>query len=147
MNNNNKIIISEELKQKLTEEKKIYNTARSSKIQESVATKILEKIQQKYELETKEEALTVIAILFQQGGTAKSCDGNMSIRIFGKDFKLADIRKCMKEESHPKSERKLARTLANQIFQISELMEIPGNLYQKIQKLDLTRTFENSEKA
>lgn len=147
MNTENKIILSEDLKQRLIEEKTIFTTARSSKLQESVAIKILEKIQQNYELNSTEEALTVISILFQQGGTSRSCDGNMSIRIFDKDFKLANIRKCMEKVTHPKSERKLARTFADKIHQISAIMEIPGNLYQKIQKQDLERTFEVSEKV
>lgn len=147
MNIYDNITISKELKNKLELEKKDFITTRSAKLSEKKATEILEKINQKFKLNATEEALTVVSILFQQGGTARSCDSNMSIRIFDKDFKLADIRKCIKEVTHPKSERKLARTLANQIHEIATIMELPGNLYQKIQKQNLGRNFTISEKA
>ena len=58
----------------------------------------------------------------------------MSITIFDQQFKLADIRKIIKKEFCNKAERKLARTLADQIQEIALIMEIPGNLYLKIQK-------------
>jgi hypothetical protein len=59
--------------------------------------------------------LIVISILFQQGETVRSSDENMSIQIFNKDFKLVDIKKYMKEVTHPKSKRKLAKTFADKI--------------------------------
>lgn len=58
----------------------------------------------------------------------------MNITIFEQTFKLADIRKIMKQDSCPRSKRKLARNLANQIEEIALLIEIPDNLYLKIQK-------------
>lgn len=56
----------------------------------------------------------------------------MSIVLFGKDFKLADIRKILRQNSCIKAERKLVRTLTTEIQQIALVMEIPGNLYPKI---------------
>jgi hypothetical protein len=148
MNANNEINpLSETLKKKLNEEKTLFIAARSAKLQEGIAEKILKKIKEHYKLDSIDEALAVLAILFQQGGTARSCDGNMSITLFGKLFKLADIRKIMKQESCAKSERKLARTLADRIQEVALILEIPGNLYLKIQKQDLSRSFEMSEKT
>ena len=46
-----------------------------------------------------------------------------------------------------KSERKLARILANEIREIALILEIPGNLYSKIQKSDLNKTFSLEEKT
>ena len=154
MNDNNKMnentaitAISTTLKDVLLKEKTTYVAARTSKLQRGTAEKILEEIKNQFELNNREEALVVIAILFQQGGTARSCDGNMSISIFDKEFKLADIRKILKQTSCNKGERKLARTLATEIFQVAETIEIPGNLYQKIQKQDLKQTFSLTEKV
>lgn len=104
-------------------------------------------MQEQFKLETPEEALAVIAILLQQGGTARSCDGNMSTTLFDKEFKLADLRRIMKQMSCNKAERKLARTLADKIYEISVIMELPGNLYLKIQKGNLERNFTIEEKA
>jgi len=89
----------------------------------------------------------MVAVLFQQGGTARGCDGNMSITIFNQTLKLADIRKILKQHSCNKSERKLARSLANEIFEISKVMGIPGNLHTKIQKINLEVPYSMDEKV
>jgi hypothetical protein len=121
--------------------------SRTSKLQRGTAELLLEKIQEELKLDNRSEALAVIAILFQQGGTARSCDGNMSITIFGKECKLADIRRVLSRNSCRKAERKLARTLADEIQEVCLVMEIPGNLSLKIQKTNLDRTFTIEEKV
>jgi hypothetical protein len=140
-------IIDESYKEKLLKEKNTYVAARTSKLPEGMATAIVQRLQEQFKLKEYKDALTVIAVLFQQGGTARSCDGNMSTIIFSQEFKLADIRKILKQMSCNKAERKLARTLATSIQQIAYVMEIPGNLYSKIQKSDLNRTFTTEEKS
>lgn len=91
--------------------------------------------------------LSNASYILQQGGTARSCDGNMSITLFDKQFKLADLRKIMKQLSCNKAERKLARTLANKIHEISVILSLPANLYLKIQKKNLERKFTMEEKG
>jgi len=86
-------------------------------------------------------------MLFQQGGTARSCDGNMNATFMEVTVKLAEVRKVLKENSCNKSERKLARSLANEIHEIASILEIPGNLYQKIQKQNLDTTFTMDQKV
>jgi hypothetical protein len=86
-------------------------------------------------------------MLFQQGGTARSCDGNMSVTLFGKTVKLAELRKILKQNFCNKAEKKLARTLAQEIYELARIMEIQGNLYQKIQKQNLERIFTVEEKV
>ena len=139
--------VSENLKNKLQIKKNNYVNARSSRLQSGVVDKILTKIRENFKLENNEEAASILAILFQQGGTARSCDGNMSIRIFDQDIKLVQIRKILKENSCDKGERKLARSLADTIQEVYLIMEIPSNLYNKIQKKDLKRTFTMEEKV
>lgn len=46
------------------------------------AQTILKEVQLKYELKSTDYALVIIALLFQQGGTSRSCDGNHSVTIF-----------------------------------------------------------------
>lgn len=46
-----------------------------------------------------------------------------------------------------KGERKLARSLANEIKEVALIMELPGNLYNKIQKQDLSRNYTIEEKV
>ena len=139
--------VSENLKNKLQIEKNNYVNARSSRLQSGVVDKILTKIRENFKLENNEEAVSIFAILFQQGGTSRSRDGNMSIRIFDQDIKLVQIRKILKENLCNKRKRKLARSLADTVQEICLIMEIPSNLYNKIQKKDLKRTFTMEEKV
>lgn len=143
----NETIVNTDLKKKLLKEKTVYVADRSSKLQIGTAEKIISKIQEHFNLNTREEALAIIAVLLQQGGTARSCDGNMTTTLFEKEAKLADLRRIMKHLSCNKAERKLARTLADKIHEISVIMGLPGNLYQKIQKGNLERKFTTEEKA
>lgn len=135
------------LKEKLLKEKNLFIPARTSKLPAGSVEKIITEIGKHYKLESRDEVIAVLAILFQQGGTARGCDGNLSITLFGKEFKLADIRKILKQCSCSKAERKLARSLANEIYQISLIMETPGNLYSKIQKKDLNKLFTMEQKV
>ena len=139
--------ISETLKKKLEKEKNFYVTNRSAVLQQGVVTDILKTIEKQHNLNTPEEAIAALALFFQQGGTARSCDGNMVVKIFNQEFKLANIRKILKNCSCAKGERKLARSLANEIKEIAFIMELPGNLYNKIQKKDLSRNFTIEEKV
>lgn len=78
------------------------------------------------------QALMIIAILLQTGGSARSCDGNLSVRVFDKDWKVAQLRSILNKHNLKNSERKLARTLAQSIQEICFLHEVPGNLAKKI---------------
>ena len=139
-------VINESYKERLLKEKNTYVASRSSKLPEEMSINIVQKLQEQFKLKEYQDALVVIAVLFQQGGTARSCDGNMSTTIFGQEFKLADIRRILKQMSCNKAERKLARSLATPIQQIAYVMEIPGNLYSKIQKSDLKKKFHYGRK-
>lgn len=139
--------LNEDMKETILKEKKNYIAARSSKLQEGVAEKIVTDLTEKFKLTQPQHALAILAMLFQQGGTARSCDGNMSATFVNVTVKLADVRKILKENSCNKSERKLARTLANEIYEIANLLEIPGNLYPKIQKKNLDIVFTMDQKV
>ena len=147
MNLKKETILSENFKKSLKNEKNNYVMARSSKLQPGVVKEIVEKIQQNYKFDSVEKAIAVVAILFQQGGTARSCDGNMTVRIFETEIKLANIRKILKQSSCNRGERKLARSLADEIQEICLALELPGNLYNKIQKKDVSRNFTIAQKV
>ena len=140
-------IINNTLKEELLKQKTVYVAARTSKLPRGMAEKILESAREEFKLNSRDEALAVIAILLQQGGTARSCDGNMSITLFEKEFKLADLRRILKRNSCAKAERKLAKTIANEIREISLIMEIPGNLYLKIKKTNIEKEFTIEEQV
>ena len=140
-------IFNKDLIEKLTEEKKNFIPARASTLPINKVDEILENIKKTFNLTSREEAVVVIALLFQQGGTARGCDGNMAIVIFQRTIKLADIRKILKLNSCNKAERKLARSLASEIQQIALIMETPGNLFSKIQKTNIDQKFTLEEKT
>jgi hypothetical protein len=96
---------------------------------------------------TINQSKTVMTILFQSGGTAKGCDGNLTCSIFGQTIKLAYLRKALTEAKCKGMERKLARYLADEIAQISIAIKIPGNLTKKITRAHPERAFTQEESA
>lgn len=98
-------------------------------ISKSVAQKLLDELVKFYSLNDREEALAALSILLQQGATARSCDGNMAVTIFKKEFRLPVRRKRLTGNNLPRGERKLARTYGDQIVHMAVALEIPGNLY------------------
>ena len=126
--------LSKKLKDALVKEKAGMETSRTSIFTPEQANQILEKIKDNTQLNSTEEALAVIAVLFNQGGSIRKCDGNLSVKIFEKEIKLAVIRKSLRECSAKLGERKLARTFGTQIQEISLLLEVEGNLAAKIRR-------------
>jgi hypothetical protein len=142
-----KFNLDEKFLTKLDTEKKKYVPSRSAKLPEAKVSDILSEIKKNFNLTSQNEAIATLALLFQQGGSARGCDGNMSITIFDQTVKLADIRKILKNNSCNKAERKLARSLASEIYAVCFRMNVPGNLYNKISKLDLNVTYAIKESA
>jgi len=121
--------------------------ARSSKLSDDKVNTILDEVVNKLELKNYNEAVAMIAVLFQGGGCAKGCDGNLTIDLFEKSLKLADLRKILQDAKCKRAERKLARSLADSIQSISTTLAIDGNLYKKIVRSNLELTFTPAEKA
>lgn len=94
---------------------------------------------------TIEETLGIVAVHFQQGGTAKSCNHNTSVQLFDRTVKLSEIRAVLKTNQENGGERKLARTFATDIFTICSALEIPGNLHNKIRRIHPDTTFTETE--
>ena len=139
--------ISSDLRDKLLEEKDNFVVYRTAAIQQKKAEAALEHLTEIADLASRDEALAVLAVFFQQGGTARSADGNMSVEIFGKSIKLAMVRHCLKGVNFAKGERKLARSFANEIAEIATVLELPGNLSNKIVRNNLDREFTMEEKV
>lgn len=119
---------------------------RTSYLNETEKDKVLQTFMAETGLD-KPQTITAIAVLFQQGGTARSCDGNLSTTVFEKTIKLAQIRKALKTNNLAKGERKLARSLGTDIFKVSEVLQLPGNLAKKISRLNPDSTFTPSEQC
>lgn len=140
-------ILPKEFLKTLAQEKDKINLPRTQKLSKEKGNEILQSISQKYNIETHPEfsALTILTILFQQGATARSCNGNMCITIFGKEIKLAEIRKIFRDCNATRGERKFARTFATPIYNIALQLEIKGNLANKILKQNPTLNLELTE--
>lgn len=93
------------------------------------------------------QATIAVALLFQSGGTAKSCDGNLSVTIFDQTIKLAYLRKALTTAKCKSSERKLARFMSSDIAKIAQVYQLPGNLSKKIIRNHPNRTFTMEEKV
>lgn len=126
--------LTEDFIAKLQEQKQVMSLSRSSLYTQDKAQEVLKKIKDNLKLEDYHEALAIVAVLFHLGGTARKCDGNLSVELFGRTTKLAEIRRSLRECGVAKSERKLARSYATEIREICLQLGIPGNLSTKIQR-------------
>lgn len=120
---------------------------RSSSLSEDSISSILTKFGELTNIQDPNTVTSIAAILLQQGGTARSCDGNMGVSLGGHTVKLATFRKAIKECGFNRGERKFARTCATTIKEICLTLEIPGNLYRKIQRIHPSRNFSMEEKV
>lgn len=118
----------------LEEMKSTVELPRSNVLSTSTSDAIIEHYKNVTKLKTTEDTFTVIAIFAQQGATARSCDGNMSIKIKEQTFKLSELRKTFSINKCKNGIRKFARTHATEIHFICSKLQIPGNLYNKLQK-------------
>jgi len=101
---------------------------REPKLTDAETQLAMKTLTEELKLPSDKETLIVLTILFQKGGTARQCDGNLEAKIGDKTVKLAQIRSSLKNCRLPKSERKLARSVASILQQIAEVYNIPGNL-------------------
>ena len=129
------------ISKKLGGEKAKISVPRSNTLPDDSVLRIIEKVKTELKFNDNDEAQAALAVLFQQGGTARSCDGNMTVKIFDRQVKLATIRKIIRDEGHNRGERKLARSIATDIHKICLALEIVGNLYQKVQRKDPSRSY------
>lgn len=136
--------ISTEFEELLQAQKPKTSLPRMSKISKKEGEEILDEIVFKYSLGSRKEALAALCLLAQQGGTSKGCDGNLTISIFSKEFKLSDIRKIF-QTSSKQTLRKFARTFANEAHAICLVFDVPGNLHKKIIRMHPDRDFSTSE--
>ena len=83
-------------------------------------------------LESTEQALILLAIIFQKGGTTGLCDRTLEAEVQGKKLRLKTVRDCMRNVGLPRMERRLARSLATPIYEVCASLNIPGNLARAI---------------
>jgi len=119
---------------------------RSAKLTPAQTEQVLSDLQQKYKLK-RDQVITILTILFQQGGTARKCDGNLTVKIFNEEIKLSEVRSSLRKAGLKNAERKLARTLGTTLYLIAERLELPGNLAKKVQKNYPDVKFSPSELA
>lgn len=92
-------------------------------------------VKEEFELKDNDDAIIILSIFAQQGATSNNADGNMSINILGKQYKLARVRKAFKKAKCNKGFRKYARAKANEIANVCIKLKIEGNLVAKIKRM------------
>lgn len=139
--------ISQEFKDSLSVEKNNILMPRSSMLSSASLDKILEDIRTQVGYDSIDQVKTLLTVFFQQGGSTRGCDGNMTVKVFTKEVKLATIRRILKDNGCARNERKLARSIASDIYDIGLVLELPGNVSNKIQKLRPNENFSMSDKV
>lgn len=94
---------------------------------------ILNLVAEKYK-GTKMEALFIVGVLCQLGGTSQNCDGNLSYPYKTNKPTLKEIKTIFKMKGEKKGIRKFARKFGTDIHALMYQAGIHGNLAKKIQK-------------
>lgn len=137
--------IADALRKEIRENKTNLTLPRNNSLSISITNEILHIASKTLNL-TKDESFIIIAIFAQQGGCAKSCDGNLPISFFNKSYTLATIRKIFTEAKQKNGLRKFAKTHCEEIGKVAEDLGIDGNLYAKISRLHPNKSFSKKEK-
>lgn len=141
-----KLRISDHLVKKLQDKKNTLTLSNSSLMSKPTITAILNDICFNYKLEDEEDAMTILAVFCQQGATSSKCSGNMTYTFDNVIYKLSDIRKIFQKHNAKNGIRKFARTYATTFYEICELLQIPGNMYQKVKRLHPSFNFKEKDK-
>lgn len=104
---------------------------RSATLRDQDVTTILTALAERFKTD-QDTVKIVLAVFFQQGGTARSCDGNTVITLNQIEYKLSAVRAVLKDCRFPRTEKKLARSLCDDIHIICSTLNLPGNLANKI---------------
>ena len=147
MNRNNIKKIPKSIFFKIHSEKQNICLSRANYLSPILVQDILNQMQEDFGFESNWYAIAVLTVFFQYGGTSRSCSGNLTIKMFDRVIKFSSIRHILKMKRCIKGERKLARSLATPIFEIANILEIPGNLYYKIQRKYPHQKFTMQEKV
>lgn len=144
--------MSDEFRRSLKLESSNLELTRNSKLSFQAVTKIFSRFEKDQKCnspnsqENKERIAAVLASLCQQGGTLKGCDGELTIFLFEKTIKLKTVKSSLSLIEHKGDLRKLARTLAQDFYEILSQLEIDGNLSKKIDLLFPNETFSAEER-
>lgn len=120
---------------------------RSSILPQEDALIIIKDICKKYGFEKNVDAIFAVGVLCQLGGTSQNCDGNLSYPVGKSHPKLKEIKEILKSRSQKKGIRKFAKRFATEIAELMLAINMPGNLYKKIQKIHPSRRFSTTEKV
>lgn len=110
--------------------KKNYKT--SYKIDEKITDKIIEEVKDRLKIESKEEALVLVTGVLQKGGSNKNALNSVKFEHNNKTLSAQELQQIVNKIQKNVTNRQLARAIANDIAEISLLLEIEGDLYNQI---------------
>ena len=106
-----------------------------------VATSIFNKFQTDKGFKTIQDAFVTIAILLQQGGSNQSGLDQINFTYKGITATARDLQSTLTKIGRKTTARQLARTYANEIYEICILFGIEGDLAKKRKQQVETQTF------
>lgn len=144
--NQTKRRLSDDFVNRLKENKDTLILPNSSWLPPQIIDEIIDELIKTLNLEQRRDAFTIIAIFAQQGATAQSASGNMTFDYLGKTYKLADIRRAFANKNAKGALRKFARTKGSLFFEICKELNIEGNMYNKVRRLNPNSELSNDDK-
>lgn len=145
----NKPKLSESDKAQLLEAKRSLRLSRASTLNEEQTQKIIDTIKDQWNLDSDLHAYAALALISQQGGTARGCSGNFEITYLSKTFKLSELRQIFKTTIKDRyGLRKFARTHSTYFHDICAAMgNLPGNLSNRIIAMNEKRNITESDRV
>lgn len=90
-----------------------------------------------------DEVSVALSIICQKGGTARKANPNIYAVVNGKQLELGLVRKVMTDINWKYTLRQFARTKATSIFKVCQHFDIPGDLAQKLGRMDTSLSLDD----
>jgi hypothetical protein len=108
------------------------NYKTSNKIDEKIIDKIIEDVKDKLKIESKEEALLLVAGVLQKGGSNKNALNSVKFKHNNKILSAQELQQIVNKNQKNLTNRQFAKAIANDIAKISLFLEIEGDLSNQI---------------
>jgi hypothetical protein len=114
---------------------KIETASNQALLKQSDGKLLIEACAKKFKISNADSVAT-IAIICQKGGTSKRAQGEIYATVNGKRITLLQIREVITQNNWKFTLRQWARTYANEIYMISEIYSIQGDLAKILSRSD-----------
>lgn len=115
-----------------TAQKKITNIQTTNILSKDIVNQIIEKIQQTKKIEDSNIVWILVAGVLQRGGSNQKAGNSISFTFGDHTLTSHELQKAIQLTLKNATNRQLARTIADEIQQISAELNLPGDLHSQM---------------